>query len=223
MNKIPIVYGSIISPYVRKVVITLNKKKIPYELKPLNPYNDSDKKFIKTLNPLGKLPIYQDSDFILSDSSVICAYLEKTFPEQPIYPENNHEYAKSLWFEEFADTQLLPSLVALFFNTVFAQLFNLPSNQDAVKNVLESTLPDIFSYLDKEINGTEFIVGNQLSIADISIGQLALIKFDFLDFKIDISKWKKLEAYINNISKNSLFSDVFTEAQERLNKAKQNK
>ena len=221
MNVTPVIYGSVISPYVRKVLIALNKKKIPYDLKPLNPFNESDKKLILTLNPLGQIPVYQEGEFVLSDSSAICAYLEKKFPEPAIYPENNQDYAKTLWMEEYADTHLIPSLITVFFNTVLAPIFNRPSNHEAVETTLSSTLPHIFDYLDKEIVNTKFIVGDQLSIADISIGQLAIIHFDFFDFKIDISKWKRLSAYINNVANNDLFKNEFLVALERLNKIRQ--
>ena len=220
MTITPIIYGSIISPYVRKVIITLNMKNVPYEFKPLNPFDESDKTFLLSLNPLGKVPVYQDGNFILSDSSAICAYLEKAFPEPSIFPKDHQAYAKSLWFEEFADTQLIPAIITIFFNTVLAPLLNMPTNQQAIDITLQSTLPNTFDYLDKEIKDTNFIVGNQLSIADISIGQLALIHFNLLDVKIDISKWKRLSTYIGNIAKNSVFSSVFLEAQERLNKIK---
>lgn len=220
MSITPIIYGSIISPYVRKVVITLNKKKIPYEHKPLNPFNESDKQFLLTLNPLGKVPVYQEGDFVLSDSSAICAYLEKSFPEPAIYPKNNQDYAKCLWLEEYADTHLFSALIAVFFNTILAPILNLPSNHQALETALNSTLPNIFEYLDKKIVNTNFLVGDQLSIADISIGQLAIIRFDFLDFKIDISKWKRLSTYIDNIANNDLFKNEFLRALERLKNVK---
>lgn len=223
MKSTPIIYGSIISPYVRKVVITLNKKKIPFELKPMSPFGEADKKFLLTLNPLGKVPVYQEGDFILSDSSAICAYLEKSFPEPAIFPKNNQEYAKSLWFEEYADSQLIPAIGTVFLNTVLAPVLNRPVNHELVKTNLESTIPGIFEYLNKELIDRKYLVGDQLSIADISIGQLALIKYDFLDFKIDTSKWKSLAAYLDNITKDDVFNNVFVMALERLNHIRQKK
>jgi glutathione S-transferase len=218
MRSIPVVYGSIISPYVRKVALTLNKKKISYDLKALNPFFEADKKFLATLNPLGKVPVYQEGNFTVCDSSVICAYLEKAFPEPAIFPKNPQEYARSLWFEEFADTQLFPALITLFFNQVLAPMLNKPSNQDAVTTTLEITLPTMFEYLNKEITNTNFLVGDRLSIADISIGQLAIINFDFLDIKIDLSRWERLATYINHIAENDLFRQAFLLSLERLKK-----
>lgn len=87
MASIPIIYGSIISLYVRKTILILNHKKISYELKPLNPFDKVDKEFILTLNPIGKVPIYQKGDYVLWNSSVTCACLEKTFPEPAIFPK----------------------------------------------------------------------------------------------------------------------------------------
>lgn len=218
MNDTPIIYGSIISPYVRKVLMTLNIKKVPYEHKPMNPFDEADKKFLLTLNPLGKVPIYQEGDFVLSDSSAICAYLERKIPQPAIYPKNNHDYAHSLWLEEYADTQLFPALITVFFNTVLAPIFNMTSNHQAVETTIQTTLPHIFDYLDEVIGNKKMLVSDQISIADISIGQLAMIKFDIIGVEIDISKWKRLSLYIDNIANNELFKNLFMIAAERVNK-----
>lgn len=217
----PIVYGSIISPFVRKVVITLNIKKIDFELTPLNPFVEKDKQFLLTLNPLGKVPVYKENDFVISDSSVICAYLDKAFPKNSIFPKNTHAYAKSLWWEEVVDTQLLPSINILFFNTVLSPLLKIPPNKELVATTLTVTLPKIFEYLNQAMEDSPFLVGQELSIADIALGQLALVKSNFLDLPITLSKWSRLDAYISKIAQNPFFNEVFTAARERLQKIKE--
>ena len=62
------------SPYVRKVLVTLHLKSIPFQIDPLVPFLGNDK--FSKLSPLRVVPILIDNDFTITDSSVICQYLE---------------------------------------------------------------------------------------------------------------------------------------------------
>ena len=68
----------------------LEEKGIPYEVDPVIPFNVSDE--FKKISPLGKIPALRDGDKAISDSSVICAYLERTHPTPPLYPSDAFEY-----------------------------------------------------------------------------------------------------------------------------------
>src|SRR5205807_1217235 len=96
------VYGANGSPFVRKVCVMLAEKGLTYEQEPVIPLNVSAE--FKKLSPLGKIPAYRDGEATLSDSSIICAYLERKHPEPPLYPAEPFEYARALWFEEYGDT-----------------------------------------------------------------------------------------------------------------------
>jgi glutathione S-transferase len=73
-----IVHGGLPSPFVRKTLICLEEKRIPYELRPLSPFPKTLE--LLAMNPFGRIPILQDGDFMLPDSSAIALYLEKTHP-----------------------------------------------------------------------------------------------------------------------------------------------
>jgi glutathione S-transferase len=106
-------HGVSASPYVRKVQAVLNTKGIDFTINPIIPFGD--KSALLALNPLGKIPVYQDDNVTLGDSSVICAYLEKNHPDISLYPIDATEYANAVWLEKYADTHLTPSLGTVFF------------------------------------------------------------------------------------------------------------
>ena len=56
------------------------------------------------LSPLRRIPVLVDGDFSISDSSVICAYLDEAYPGHPLLPADPKDRARARWFEEFADT-----------------------------------------------------------------------------------------------------------------------
>src|SRR5262245_66590152 len=86
-------YGAPQSPFVRKVRIALEEKGLPYQLEGPAPH----------LHPMGKMPVLQDGEVVVPDSSVICAYLEKTHPSPALYPEHPGELPRALFPGAYAD------------------------------------------------------------------------------------------------------------------------
>src|SRR5439155_871811 len=86
----------------------------------------------------GARPAYRDGEATLSDSSIICAYLERKHPEPPLYPAEPFEYARALWFEEYGDTALATILSGrLFFQKVMSpRFFNRAADEAACQKVV---------------------------------------------------------------------------------------
>src|SRR5947208_41974 len=117
-----VLYGVNASPFVRKVRVALAEKGIPYEREDVIPINVTPE--FRKISPLGKIPAFRDGERTLSDSSVICAYLERTHPTPALYPSDPYEYARALWFEEYGDTALLSAIgPKIFFKKVVAPIF----------------------------------------------------------------------------------------------------
>lgn len=218
-----ILYGSIVSPYVRKVAAVLDLKSISYNIEVMIPFLENDKQKLLQMNPLGKVPVYQDGSFMLSDSSVICAYLENKYPASSIYPTTAENYAKCLWYEEYADTQLIPAILTVAFNLLLADKFNLVPDMAAVKSALENKLPHIFTYLDREIGNKKYLVDDSFSLADISV-VVSFLNFEIAGQRLDPKKWKNLSRYLQEISSepviakaNQLTREKFKVSQFKLN------
>ena len=93
------VYGSTISPFVRKVRIVMAEKGLEYTLDPVNPFGAPPE--FAEISPLKRIPAFRDTDVpepnTLCDSSVICDYLEHKFPNPALYPSNPFQRARALW------------------------------------------------------------------------------------------------------------------------------
>src|SRR5262249_41546510 len=100
----PTLYGASPSPFVRKVRVVMHEKGIAYEHEFVGP--GSRKPEFRAISPLGRIPGLVDGDLSVSDSSVICAYLERTHPDPPMFPRDPKQYARALWYEEYGDTAL---------------------------------------------------------------------------------------------------------------------
>ena len=69
-------HGASASPFVRKVMVVLAVKNLPYEHIQNMPYsNDAE---LKEISPLEKVSVLQDGDLTIANSKVICRYLENT-------------------------------------------------------------------------------------------------------------------------------------------------
>ena len=79
-----ILYGSTMSPYVRKVAAFAAEKGMAFELKPTR-LADPDPDF-RAASPFGKMPALVDGDYKLADSSAIIHYLEAKYPEPELIP-----------------------------------------------------------------------------------------------------------------------------------------
>ena len=73
------IVGSYVSPYVRKVLVVLDLKGIPYEIDPIIPFMGNDA--FSKLSPIRRIPVLIDDRVTLSDSTVICEYLDDRHPD----------------------------------------------------------------------------------------------------------------------------------------------
>ena len=205
----PIVHGVSASPFVRKTRVFLIEKGIDYELEPVMPGMVTDE-FLK-LSPLSKVPVYQDGDFVLPDSSAICAYLEKLQPEPALYPTAAAPFGKAIWYEEYADTKLVEVLTAIFFQRfVQVKIYKQSSDEEVVKRTLSELIPPVFDYLEGEVSEGEGIVGDRFSIADISLAS-PFVNLHHGEEQVDAARWPRLAAYVDRILSRPSFRGLIEE------------
>jgi glutathione S-transferase len=161
------IHGSPLSPFVRKTLVCLIEKQIEYAVNPITPFPPPESHL--KISPLGKIPALTDGDLAIPDSSAICGYLEKRFPDPPLYPTDPADYGRALWYEDWADNELPKATSALFFNRVAVRLMNREPDEAAIRKILEHAQPPIFDYLEGEVGERTYLVGGAFSIADIAV------------------------------------------------------
>jgi glutathione S-transferase len=197
------VYGALLSPFVRKVLMTLEYKDAPYVNEPVRPFKNAEA-FAK-ISPLRKVPAFSDEYITVADSSVICDYLEHKYPQPSLYPKNPVERAKVLWLEEFADTKLQENLgPGLFFERIVAPvMYKRICNEELTKKSL-SVLPALQDYLEGQLTGSPFLIGAELSIADLSVPSVFL-NGHYAGYDVDARHWPKLAAYLQGMFAHPLY------------------
>jgi len=189
------IVGSYLSPYVRKVLVALHVKGIAYEIDPIVPFLGDDR--FSRLSPLRRIPVLSDDWVTLSDSSVICAYIERTHPTPALYPSDPYDYARALWFEEYADGGLVTVAGAkIFFQLIVAPRFmGRETDHEMVRKAIDEELPVFFDYLESQLGGGDFLVGKAFSIGDIGVVS-QFVNLSHAGVSPDAARWPKLAAYV---------------------------
>jgi glutathione S-transferase len=191
------IVGSYLSPYVRKVLVVLDLKGLAYEIDPIVPFLGDDR--FSKLSPLRRIPVLIDGDVVLSDSSVICQYLEDRHPAPAVYPADVAERAQARWLEEFADTRMGDVFIWRLFNQVAIRpaVWGEKGDAELVARTLATDVPEVLDYLEGELPAEGFRFG-MLGIADVAIA-VFFRNAAFARFQVDAARWPRTAAFVERV------------------------
>lgn len=197
-----IVYGSSMSPFVRKVLVFAAEKGIEVESRPLG-LGSEDPEF-RAASPFGKIPGFRDGAFAISDSTAIVAYLDAIRPEPNLIPTEPKARARTIWYEEFSDTILCSCGAKMFFNRVVAPRFlGREGDLEAADAAERDELPKLLDYLEGVIPLSGFLVEDRLTLADIAVAS-PFANLGHLG--IDVARWPKVAAFAARMLERPSFS-----------------
>jgi glutathione S-transferase len=152
------------SPFAWRVMLTLEVKKLAYESKLLQ-FSKGENKTpaYLQLNPRGKVPSLKDGDFVLYESLAIMSYLDRKYPEPPLFGKTPEETGM-IW-RALAECE---SYVVSANNKVVRPIF-FGEGLDKVEEIQQAaqTLRQEFKTIDERLAGSHWLVGNKISAADI--------------------------------------------------------
>ncbi|MFM5930457.1 MAG: glutathione S-transferase family protein [Novosphingobium sp.] len=164
-----IVYGALLSPFVRKVMLAAGEKGLDCRLAGTSPGTD-DPDFLAA-SPFGKIPAMRDGDYTLTDSSAIFHYMEAKHPAPALLPADPQARGTVIWLEEFADTVLFGAGGKILFNRLVGPRLLKRPYDEAVALQGEAELPRYLDYLEAQVSDGGWLAGD-FSIADIAIASV---------------------------------------------------
>lgn len=204
-------YGSSFSPFVRKVLAYAAERGIELEIVQVKP-GDTNPAF-REASPFGKMPALRDGDFLVADSSAVIAYLEAKFPEGGLIPASPESRARTIWYEEYADTLLAQGVFAMFFNRIVAPKFmKQPGDENIAAAFERDQLPPLIDYLESVVPKSGFLVDDRLTLADLAVASM-FVNFDHAGAPLDQTRWPKALAYVAAILARPSFATMV--AQEK--------
>jgi glutathione S-transferase len=163
-------YHNPMSPNVRRVRLTAAVLGIDLEEKRL----DFAKGEHKTpeylaLNPNGAVPTLVDGDYVLTESRAIMQYLASKKPESGLLPRDEAARADVTRWQFWDASHFSPHLAALAFERLLKGMMGM-GDPDARK--IEEALGSFRRFgavLNKRLDGKQYVVGNALTIADLTL------------------------------------------------------
>lgn len=217
------IYGSTVSPFVRKVAAVCMEKGVEYETQGVNIFDPPE--WFREISPLKRIPVLRDRSVAeegvagtIADSSAICAFLEKKHADNALYPADAHTLGRALFIEEYADTHLAPAGGLGIFRPIY---FSIIQGKDpdlaTAKATWAEQLPPVLTYLDNALGEAEFYAGDALSIADITVTtclmQTALVA------EMPLDAYPKLAAHQQRMLERPSIAAPFAEADAIVGKA----
>lgn len=171
-------YGSLTSPYVRKVRVFLMEKGIAYEFVVEGPGDAAGN--VARLNPLGKVPtLVRDDGEVLFDSFMIVEYLDSLLGTPLIPPPGEARWQAQRWHalgQGLADATV----------TRLMETRRAPERQElAVIHKQEGKIAAALGFAEGHLKSGEFLVGHQLTVADITLG----VALGYLDLRY-VHEWR---------------------------------
>ncbi|HEX8640625.1 MAG TPA: glutathione S-transferase family protein [Allosphingosinicella sp.] len=189
------IIGSYVSPYVRKVMACVHLKGLEYEIDPITAFYGNDE--FERLSPLRRIPVLIDGKVELSDSSVICAYLDEAYPGRPLLPASAADRARARWFEEYADTRLGDVFVwGLFYQKVVRPIiWGEPGDEARIEKTLAEDLPREMDYLEGGLPADGFLFGGDIGLADIAVATF-FRNGAYAGFEPDPARWPRVAGFV---------------------------
>ena len=119
------------------------------------------------INPMQTVPVLTlDDGTVLNDSQAVCEYLDRVYGERSVMGNDVVQRAQVCSMRRIAEFELL-------YNFMLAFQHSHPSKAQRVEQVPEFVAPSIaraikaLPYFENALNGHDYLVGDQLSFADI--------------------------------------------------------
>ena len=205
-----ILYGAPLSPFVRKADAFLREKGAPFALESVTILPMPE--WFLEISPAKRIPVLRDTEIAtegvagtIPDSSAICAYAERKFPEPALYPSDPYLLGRAVWLEEYCDTELaMPIGLGVFRPIQFKRFVGEEPDVAAARKNYAEKLPRPLDYLEGELGSHQFLVGNKLSIADIAM-TCTLAQLELVAGPLDPSRWPALSRLVAAMSQRDSF------------------
>ena len=214
-----IIYGSSLSPFVRKTMVFATEKGIAFEL--VGAFGPNGPPEFKQASPFNKIPGFKDGDFLISDSTAIITYLDAIKPEPNLIPTGAKARARTIWYEEFGDTIVGACVGKVFFNRIVApRLLGRDGDLAAADEAERVEFPKLADYLESVVPASGYLVEDRITLADIAVAS-PFANLAHGGCAIDAKTHPKAAAYLEGILARPSFAALIEAERQQLGAAAQ--
>lgn len=157
-------YDSAFSPFARKVRLALEHKQIEYQV--IDGLALANRKALAAVNQRLEVPTIEHDGMVVVNSSDIIAYLERRWPQRPLYPDLNAAWVHARSWERCADTFVDAILINVSYWSWARREDKMPEGlHEAARKDLEL----VYAALERDLSERDFISDRALSVADLAL------------------------------------------------------
>lgn len=154
------------SPYSWRALLALEYKRLPYVSHQVQFAKQEHKSpQMLSMNPRGRVPVLKDGDFVCFESLAILNYLDRKYPEVPLFgrtPEENGTINRVICeYESYAEDHIQKLIYVILFQGVDGHMEDI---ERAMTHVIAEART-----IERRLSTSNWLVGEQLSAADIVV------------------------------------------------------
>jgi len=187
------------------VRIVLNFKNIDYEIRPVHLVKDeqnSDE--YKLLNPKGEVPLLVLEDLALGQSMAIMMYLDRKWPNPPIFPSNPERRAECIQLCEVINSGIQPIQNLKVLKYIEGKI----DKMEWGKYWIEEGLKAFENSLAK--TASQYCLDDSLSAADMFLVPQV---YNAMRFNVDMEQFPTIKKINENCLEHQAFKDALPENQ----------
>lgn len=183
-----VLYHAPLSPYCRKVRLTLAEKGIDTDLQD-EAYWEKSQDFLRR-NAAGKVPVLKIDGLVLSESTAICEYLEEVYPTPALMPGDPRERVEVRRLVAFFDDSFYNQVtIKILGERVYKKITGAGYPDSKTVKEGMARIKDHLDYMAHLLDTRRWLAGDVMTFADFA----AAAQLSSLDYTSDVD-WNRSAA-----------------------------
>ena len=197
----PVIYGPTYSTYTRSVLLALEEKGVPYRLEEINILEgENQTPEYLSRQPFAKVPAFVHNGFELFETTAILLYVDEAFDGPDLQPNAPRERAKMTQVIGIINAYAYSACIgACVTQRLIMPLLGEKPDEDVVAAAVQQATTS-FEALEAIIDGKEFLVGDNLSLADLFVVPVCDYFSQTPEGEVILGKTPKLKRWWDAIS-----------------------
>jgi glutathione S-transferase len=185
-----------LSPNCQKVVALAHEVGVPLELARVDVFKgESRTPAMLAKNPNGKLPILEDGDFVLWESTAMLAYIAAKAGRADLAPTTPRERAEVDRWTSWQGAHFGPAIRKVAFERIVKRLAGLGAPDEAAVKVGIEEFAVVANVFEQSLGTKEYVCG-RLTIADFALAPYAALT---ASCGLDLGAYPKASAWLGRM------------------------
>lgn len=187
-----VLYGYKFSVYTWIARATLVEKGVTYKYTEINPFAPAFDDAYLQLHPFKRVPVLEHDGFTVYETSAITRYIDRAFHGPALQPSNPRELGRMAQIVSIIDAYAFqPMMRQAFTNRVVCEKFGFVPDEEIFTDAMVESKA-VLTAINHLCGHTEFLCGDQLSLADLQLAPVIDYFQMFDEGKVMLSQFKKI-------------------------------